>query len=194
MRRRESVGRLRSPTWSGPEGSSHNGLRRVGRLLSLLHMNISQDAPIVATSWITPFSDGDPDDLHIIRVGVPCTPWVSGSSGQFWELGEWAGPGSCEIYVFNEKDCTVYLVRTDANEISLYNECDMPFPVNWDECETGRTFRLTGTSLHKSVSSMMNHDQPTWVIATGEHWVEFIAPNVPVIEVVRQLPPQPLSV
>jgi len=33
MPRRESVGRLRPPTWSGPEGSSHNGLRRVGRLL-----------------------------------------------------------------------------------------------------------------------------------------------------------------
>ena len=33
MRRRESGGRLRSPIWSGPEGSSHNGLRRVARLL-----------------------------------------------------------------------------------------------------------------------------------------------------------------
>ena len=33
MPARESVGRLRPPTWSGPEGSSHNGLRRVGRLL-----------------------------------------------------------------------------------------------------------------------------------------------------------------
>ena len=32
-RRREPGGRLRSPTWSGPEGSSHNGLRRVARLL-----------------------------------------------------------------------------------------------------------------------------------------------------------------
>ncbi len=30
---RESGGRLRSPTWSGPEGSSHNDLRRVARLL-----------------------------------------------------------------------------------------------------------------------------------------------------------------
>ena len=30
---RESGGRLLSPTWSGPEGSSHNDERRVGRLL-----------------------------------------------------------------------------------------------------------------------------------------------------------------
>ncbi len=33
MAHRESGGRLRSPTWSGPEGSSHNELRRVARLL-----------------------------------------------------------------------------------------------------------------------------------------------------------------
>ena len=33
MLARESGGRLRSPTWSGPEGSSHNDLRRVARLL-----------------------------------------------------------------------------------------------------------------------------------------------------------------
>jgi len=33
MARRESVGRLRSLTGSGPEGSSPGELRRVGRLL-----------------------------------------------------------------------------------------------------------------------------------------------------------------
>lgn len=157
-------------------------------------MNATPDAPVVATSWITPFSHGNPDDLHIVRVDVPCTSWVSKRNGQFWELGEWAGPASCEIYVFNEVDGTVYLVRSDAREVSLYNERDMPWPINSDECDSGRTFRLTGSALHKSVSSMMNSDRPTWVVATGEHWVEFIAQNDPVIEVVRQLPPKLLSV
>ena len=33
MRGGSPGGRLRPPTWSGPEGSSHNGLRRVARLL-----------------------------------------------------------------------------------------------------------------------------------------------------------------
>lgn len=44
MPARESVGRLRPPTWSGPEGSSHNGLRRVGRLL-FIHSTIGAPAP-----------------------------------------------------------------------------------------------------------------------------------------------------
>ena len=153
-------------------------------------MTGSPDTPIEATSWLTPFSEGDPDDLHIVRVDVPCTPWVGQGNGGFWELGEWSGPNRCEIHVFNESDCTVYVVRTDANEISVYNERDMPFPIVWDSCETRRTFRLSGTALHRSVSSMMNGDRATYVIATGEYWVEFIASGDPEIEVVRQLPPK----
>jgi len=45
MPARESVGRLRPPTWSGPEGSSHNGLRRVGRLLFSLSAGLPTRNP-----------------------------------------------------------------------------------------------------------------------------------------------------
>jgi len=182
MPARESGGRLRPLTESGPEGSSSGGLRRVARLLIITSM--SDNVPIVASRWPTPFEMVDPDKLRLLRVTYPSCAWVHHADGPQYDFTQFTDESDCVILVFSEDDKTVYRIAADVDAIQVHDERDLSQIDEWSN-ETGKSaFRLVGTPLHQSLSSILNGEQPTYSIITAWDCVEFICLNEPRIEAV----------
>ncbi|KWV95693.1 hypothetical protein ASS64_00100 [Erythrobacter sp. AP23] len=84
--------------------------------------------------------------------------------------------------MFSEYDRTVYRILADTEAIRINDERDLP---RIDEKADGTgisSFRLAGTALHESLSSVLNEKARTYCIATGWECVEFICLNEPLIE------------
>lgn len=182
MPARESGGRLRLLTVSGPEGSSTGGLRRVARLLILASM--SDKVPVVASRWPTPFENVDPECVHLLRVTYSSCAWVHYASGTHYDFSQFTDEGDCEILIFNEDDKAVYRISADVSAIQIHDERDLHLIDEWSD-GTGRcSWRLVGTPMQQSLSGFLNGEQPSYCINTGGDCVEFICLNEPRIEAV----------
>jgi|GEM_PF-3359041 len=142
---------------------------------------------VIASRWETPFESLDRGKLHLLRVTYPSCSFIQHVNGAHYDFSEYSGDDYCEIVVFSETDQTVYRILSDADTVRIHDERDLELVDEWAS-ETGRsTMRLTGTHLHRTVSSAMNQDEPTYLVVTGMDCVEFICLNDPIIEAIGKI-------
>ena len=142
---------------------------------------------IAASRWATPFEHSDPDRLHLLRVDYPSCAWVQYRDGPHFDFSEFTREGECEILVFCEDDLTVYRVSAQVDAICIHDERDFPRIDEWSTDSGKGTIRLTGTRLHASLSGIMNGEEPTYCIVTGDDCAEFICLGEPLIEAVGKV-------
>jgi hypothetical protein len=142
---------------------------------------------VIASRWKTPFEAVDPDKLCLLRVTYPSCPWIHLADGTRYDFSEFSEDGDCEILVFSEEDQTVYRILTDASTVRIHDERDLEQVDEWSPDIGRATMRLTGTELHSSLSSIMNHEEPTYLVATGWDCVEFICLNEPIVEAIGKV-------
>ena len=139
---------------------------------------------VIASRWKTPFESAHPQKLNLLMVTYPSVPSIHLADGTRFDFSEYTDEGVCEIVLFCQEDRTVYRVLADANTVRIHDERDLE-RVDESSPGTGRTtMRLIGTNLHRTVSSMMNREKPTYLIATGWDCVEFICLNEPIVEAI----------
>jgi hypothetical protein len=148
---------------------------------------MTETPKVRALAWQTPFGLADADRLHLLRVDYPSTDWVGYVDGRSFDFSAYSGPPTCQIWLFNEEDETVYLVSADADTVQIHDERDLPRIDEFEEGAKTNTVRLTGTELHRSVSSAMNGDKPSYLIITGNDCVEFLCLNPPRVDAVEKL-------
>jgi hypothetical protein len=142
---------------------------------------MSEHSPLIATRWETPFEGVKGDQLHLLRVDYPSTDLLQLADGKQFDFAEFSGPRSCEIWLFSEIDQTVYKVCADVRSIRIADECEFPPPSEWNCMPFAKSWRLTGSDMQRSVSSLMFGNRPSYVIVTGNDCIEFLATNAPTI-------------
>ena len=149
---------------------------------------MTEKPPLVASRWETPFENADPDRVHLVRVTYPSSPWVSLNGGPHYDLSKFTREDEeFEIIVFNEEDRRIYSIKADASAVRIHDEGNLEKLDRWSE-DTGRSsIRLTGSALHRTLSSFMNGEEPTYLVATGWDCVEFICLNEPRIEMLGEV-------